>query len=47
MPQYAYRAIDRNNQMMTGVLVADTPNMLERRITDLGLWLIEAKEHTS
>ena len=46
MPQYAYRAIDKNSQMMTGVLVADTPNMLERRITELGLWLIEAKEHT-
>ncbi|NKB99871.1 MAG: hypothetical protein GKR90_15425 [Pseudomonadales bacterium] len=46
MPQYAYRAIDQNSQMMTGVLVADTPNMLERRISELGLWLIEASEHT-
>ena len=46
MPQYAYRAVDKNSQTMTGVLVADTPSMLERRVTELGLWLIEAKEHT-
>ena len=43
MPQYAYRAVDGDSQITTGVLVADTETALERRITDLGMWLIEAK----
>ncbi len=47
MPQYAYRAIDKNSQVTTGILVAETQTVLERRITDLGLWLIEAKEHSA
>lgn len=46
MPQYAYRAINADSQVTTGILVAETQTALERRITDLGLWLIEAKVTT-
>ncbi len=47
MPQYAYRAVDKDSQLTTGVLVADSMLVLERRISDLGLWLIEASEHSA
>ena len=44
MPQYAYRAIDQDSHVKTGVLIADTSVVLERKLTELGLWLVEAKE---
>ena len=44
MPQYAYRAIDKDSHTINGVLVADTQSMLERKLSELGLWLIEAEE---
>ncbi len=43
MPQYEYRAIARDSQPVSGILVADTEVVLERRIADLGLFLIEAR----
>lgn len=46
MPQYEYRAINKNSRVSSGILVAETPIVLERRITELGLWLIEAREFT-
>lgn len=45
MPQYAYRAVDKNSKICTGVLVAETESVLERRMAGLGLWLVEAKPH--
>ncbi len=46
MPQYAYRAVDKDSQITTGILVADSEAVLERRMAGLGLWLIEAKPHS-
>ena len=45
MPQYAYRAVDKDSHVSTGILVADSEAVLERRMAGLGLWLIEAKLH--
>ena len=45
MPHYAYRAVDKSSDIQTGVMVAESESLLERRMADLGLWLIEAKEH--
>ncbi len=47
MPQYAYRAINKDSQISTGVLVAESSSSLDQRMADLGLWLIEAKEQTT
>ena len=47
MPQYAYRAVDKDSHVSNGILVSDSVAMLERRMAELGLWLIEAKEHTA
>jgi type IV pilus assembly protein PilC len=44
MPHFSFRAIDKESHVTTGVLVAESANLLERRMADLGLWLIEAKE---
>lgn len=44
MPQYAYRAIDADSHVKTGLIIADSIQLLERKLTELGLWLIEAKE---
>ena len=46
MAQFEYRAIDQHSKVSSGVLVADSLAVLEGRISDLGLWLIEAKEVT-
>ncbi|MEE4280750.1 MAG: type II secretion system F family protein, partial [Pseudomonadales bacterium] len=43
MPQYAYRAVDKNSRVSTGVLIAESETVLERRMAALGLWLVEAK----
>ena len=44
MPQFQFKAVDRNSQITSGTLVADSEASLERQMTDLGLWLIEATE---
>ncbi|MEM7077056.1 MAG: type II secretion system F family protein [Pseudomonadota bacterium] len=44
MPRYIYRAIDKNSHISRGMLVAESSAALEQRVTELGLWLIEARE---
>ncbi|XOV81643.1 MAG: type II secretion system F family protein [bacterium] len=43
MPQYAYRAVDKNSRISSGVLIAESETVLERRMAALGLWLVEAR----
>ncbi|MCR9277668.1 MAG: type II secretion system F family protein [Pseudomonadaceae bacterium] len=43
MPKYAYRAIDANSKPVAGLLVAESETRLERRMQELGLFLVEAK----
>ncbi len=47
MPQFAYRAIDKDSHISTGVLIAESMASLDQRMSELGLWLIEAKEQTA
>ncbi|MEM9624506.1 MAG: type II secretion system F family protein, partial [Pseudomonadota bacterium] len=47
MPQFAYRAIDKNSHISTGVLVAESQASLDQRMAELGLWLIEAKPRSA
>lgn len=44
MPHFSFRAVDKESHVTTGVLVADSATLLERRMAELGLWLIDAKE---
>lgn len=43
MPEYAYHAVDRQGRSTNGTMVAENERALERRLTDIGYWLIDAK----
>lgn len=46
MPEYAYHAVDRSGRPADGTMVADDEQALERRLSDLGIWLIDADEES-
>lgn len=46
MPEYLYRAVDRDGHTTNGAMAADTELLLERRLTEMGYWLIDAKEQS-
>ena len=43
MPEFSYHAVDRNGHPADGTMVADSEKSLERRLSDIGYWLIDAK----
>ena len=43
MPEYSYHAVDRQGHAADGSMVADNEQALERRLSDIGYWLIDAK----
>lgn len=46
MPDYAYHAVDKFGRSADGTMVADDEKALERRLGDLGIWLIDANEES-
>ncbi|MEM7082037.1 MAG: type II secretion system F family protein [Pseudomonadota bacterium] len=43
MPEYAYHAVDKLGRQADGTMVADTEQLLERRLREIGYWLIDAE----
>ena len=43
MPEYSSHAVDRKGHAADGSMVADNEQALERRLSDIGYWLIDAK----
>ena len=43
MPEFAYHAVDRDGKPSDGTMVADDEQILERRLAEIGYWLIEAR----
>ena len=43
MPEYSYHAVDRHGQAADGSMIAESESALERRLSDIGYWLIDAK----
>lgn len=43
MPEYAYHAVDKMGRASDGTMVADDEHLLERRLREIGYWLIDVK----
>ncbi|MEM8982947.1 MAG: type II secretion system F family protein [Pseudomonadota bacterium] len=43
MPEYAYHAVDRQGRASDGTMFADDEKILERRLREIGYWLIDAR----
>jgi len=47
MPEYAYHAVDKLGRASDGTMVADDERLLERRLREIGYWLIDVKVQTA
>lgn len=47
MPEYVYHAVDRNGRASDGSMFADDLRLLERRLHEIGYWLIDAKPQST
>ncbi len=43
MPEYAYHAVDKLGRPADGTMVADSERLLERRLREIGYWLIDSE----
>lgn len=43
MPEFAYHAVDRQGHATDGTMIATDEKQLERRLSEIGFWLIEAQ----
>lgn len=47
MPEFTYHAVDRHGHATDGTMVATDEKQLERRLSEIGFWLIEAQVQAS
>ncbi len=47
MPEFVYHAVDRQGRASDGSMVADDIALLERKLREIGYWLIDAKPQTA
>ncbi|MEM9171113.1 MAG: type II secretion system F family protein [Pseudomonadota bacterium] len=47
MPQFSYHAVDKAGRTSDGTMAAESEHALERRLREVGFWLIEARPLTA